>query len=54
MDIENLEKVEIRGYDTPALACNDKLARIRAKQVGLLRSLESLARNMHGDRSLDF
>jgi hypothetical protein len=46
MDIENLEKVEVRGYDTPALACKDKLARIRARQLRLLCSLETLGRNM--------
>jgi hypothetical protein len=46
MDIENLEEVEIRGYDSPALAFEDKLARKRAKQLRLLRSLENLVRNM--------
>jgi hypothetical protein len=48
MDIENLEEVEVRGYDSPALAFEDKLARKIAKQIRLLRSLENLGRNMKG------
>jgi hypothetical protein len=49
MDIEDLaDEIEVRGYDSPALAFEDKLARKRAKQLRLLRSLENLARNMEG------
>jgi hypothetical protein len=45
MGAENLEKEDFRGYDSPTLAFEDKLARARYHQLDLLNSLERLTKN---------
>ena len=44
MRVEDLEKVDVRGYDSQPLAVEDKLARARYHQLRLLNSLERLTK----------
>jgi hypothetical protein len=43
--VENLDKVDFRGYDSQALAFEDEHARARYHQLRLLKSLERLGKN---------
>jgi hypothetical protein len=43
--VENLEKIHVRGYDSQALAVEDKLARATHHQLRVLSSLERLTKN---------
>jgi hypothetical protein len=44
--VQDLQNIHFRGYDTPALAFEDNLARARENQIRLLNSLERLGKNM--------
>jgi hypothetical protein len=52
MGLENLEKVQVRGYDTQALAVEDELARARYHQLRLLNSLDRLTKNFETVREV--
>ena len=45
MGVQNLEKVDFRGYDSQALAAEDECARAKYHQLRLLNSLERLGKN---------
>jgi hypothetical protein len=52
MGLENLEKVQVRGYDNQALAVEDELAGARYHQLHLLNSLERLTKNFEEVREV--
>jgi hypothetical protein len=52
MRVEDLEKVDVRGYDSQTLAVEDRLARARYHQRRLLNSLERLTKNFEEVREV--
>ena len=45
-------KIDFRGYDSPALAFEDELARVRDHELRLLNSLERLGKNFETIREV--
>jgi hypothetical protein len=41
-----LEKVDVRGYDSPMVELEDQLARAREYQVRVLNTIERLGKNV--------
>lgn len=52
MGVEDLEKVNVRGYDSQALEVEDQLARARYHQLRLLNSLDRLTKNFETIREV--